>query len=235
MKLLLMSNSTNYGEEFLAYATPHIQKFLGNEIKSVLFFPYASVKVSYDEYAERVKEKFAKIGVEVESIHQSSDPRKSIEEAEAFVVGGGNTFQLLKIFQKYMLMEELRYRITRRGIPYIGWSAGANIACPTISTTNDMPIVEPDSYTAINLVSFQINPHYIEWSPEKFSGESRIKRIEEFLYTDPQSYVVGLREGSVLWVEDFEVYLLGDKPAKIFKEGEEPKEYHPGDDLDFLY
>jgi dipeptidase E len=160
--------------------------------------------------------------------------KKTIREAEAFVVGGGNTFRLIKMIQQLDIIETVRYKVLD-GAPYVGWSAGANVACPTICTTNDMPIVEPDNFSAFNLVRFQINPHYLDVNPSGHAGETREERIEEFITMDPFSYVVGLREGSMMKVEDGDISLLGSKSARIFKHGLPPREYAPGDDLDFLF
>ena len=234
MKLLLISNSTMAGQPYLQYPLPNIKDFLGSGVKKVLFFPFAAVTFSYDEYEEKVQKKFAEIGIEVESIHHSKNFKKSVSEAEAFVVGGGNTFKLLKIIQQNDLIETLRFRVLD-GTPFVGWSAGSNVACPTICTTNDMPITEPDSFSAFNLVRFQINPHYLDASPDGHAGETREERIIEFLEMDPDIYVVGLREGCMIRIEDATIRLIGDKTMRIFKQGKTPKEVGPNDDLDFLF
>lgn len=235
MRLLLISNSTNAGESYLEHAGGDIENFLGNKVKKVLFIPYAAV-FSFDEYQKKVSQKFDEFGVKVDSLHNYSLPekRKAVEEAEAIVVGGGNTFHLLKYLQQEGLVELIR-RVVLGGTPYIGWSAGANVACPTICTTNDMPITEPESFHALNLVRFQINPHYLDVYPEGHAGETREMRINEFLVVNPYIYTVGLREGSKMLVEKGEVWLLGNKNARIFKNGEAPLELAPGDDFDFLF
>ncbi len=233
MKLLLISNSTNAGEEYLQHPKEQIEQFLKG-VKKVLFLPYAAVTFSFDDYEKKVQKRFSEMGVEVESLHRCKEPKKAIREAEAVVVGGGNTFRLLKMIQQLDIIETLRYKVLD-GMPYVGWSAGANVACPTICTTNDMPIVEPDNFSAFNLVRFQINPHYLDANPDGHAGETREQRIEEFITMDPFSYVVGLREGSMILVNDGDISLLGSKPARVFKHGLPPKEYQPGDDLDFLF
>jgi len=235
MNLLLLSNSTNYGQGFLEHAGNHIASFLGGLVKTALFIPYAAISVSFDEYTEKVRTFFNTHEIGIESIHQQANPLTAIQDASAIVVGGGNTFQLLKMLQKYQLIDEIRYRVNNKGIPYIGWSAGANITCPTIETTNDMPVAEPENFTALNLLQFQINPHYLDWKPDNFSGESRDARIKEFCIIDPEIYVLGLREGSILHIEDFDIRLIGDNPVKVFKHTDEPKEYYPGDNMDFLF
>jgi dipeptidase E len=233
MKLLLISNSTNPGEEFLQHPTKQINDFFKN-VKKVLFLPYAAVTFSFNEYEEMVQKKFNEMGIEVESLHHFKDPKKAVREAQAFAVGGGNTFRLIKMIQQLDIIETLRYRVLD-GAPYVGWSAGANVACPTICTTNDMPIVEPDNFSAFNLVRFQINPHFLDVPQNKHAGETREDRIEEFITMDPFSYVVGLREGTMLLVDEGNIHLIGPKSARIFKNGIPAKEYEPGDDLDFLF
>jgi len=233
VRLLLISNSTNAGEAYLEHPKKEIEKFLGN-IKRVLFIPWAAVTFGYDEYEQKVQERFSEFGVEVDSIHHHRNAKLAVQEAEAIVVGGGNTFKLLKTIQQTDIIEAVRNKVLS-GTPYIGWSAGANVACPTICTTNDMPITEPDSFSAFSLVRFQINPHYLEVNPEGHAGETREQRIMEFVEMDPHVYVVGLREGTMIKLEDVQFSLIGPKPARIFKKGRPPREVYPGDDLDFLF
>lgn len=233
MRLLLISNSTNPGEDFLAHPTSQLRNFLAG-ISRVVFLPYAAVTSTFNEYEMKVQQKFDEFNVKVESLHHSKNPKMTIREAEAFVVGGGNTFKLLKMIQQLDIIETLRYKVLD-GAPYIGWSAGANVACPTICTTNDMPIVEPDNFSAFNLVRFQINPHFIDNHDPNHGGETREQRIEEFTIMDPFSYVVGLREGSMLLVEEGDIKLLGKKSLKVFRNGDSPREIAPGEDLDFLF
>ncbi|OFX82754.1 MAG: dipeptidase E [Bacteroidetes bacterium GWF2_33_16] len=236
MKLLLISNSTNPGEEYLDYPKNNIRDFLGPNIKKVLFIPYAAVTFSFDEYQQKVQERFAEIGYEVDSIHHYpfQGKKQAIKDAEAIVIGGGNTFQLLKLIQQQDLIETIRYEALK-GKPFVGWSAGSNVACPTICTTNDMPIVEPESFHATNLVRFQINPHYLDANPEGHAGETREQRIQEFLVANPYIYVVGLREGTMLKIEDAQIKLIGPRKARIFKAGMEPRELGSDDDFDFLF
>lgn len=232
-RLLLLSNSTNYGEEYLRYPLSAIRSFLGEGCKRVLFVPYAGVRMTYGDYAAKVRERFKEIGYALDSVHESDDPVRAVEEAEAIAVGGGNTFHLLRGLYEANLLEVIRRRVTG-GVPYIGWSAGSNVACPTIKTTNDMPVVEPPSFDALSLVPFQINPHYTEAVLPNHNGETRAERLLEFLEANPQMTVVGLREGSGLRIEDDEITLLGDKSAVVFRKGEEPKEFSPRDSLQFL-
>lgn len=233
MRLLLLSNSTMQGEEYLSYPKNEIQKFLGNKWVKALFIPYAAVTFSFDEYESKVKERFVEIGHEVVGIHHFQNPQKAIEEAEAIVVGGGNTWQLVRMLNDQDLMHVIRKKVMG-GTPYIGWSAGSNVACPTLRSTNDMPIIDPKSFNTINLVPFQINPHYLDANPDGHGGETREQRIMEFLEVNPKTYVVGLREGTMLKLENDKLELIGNRSARIFLRGETPKELNAGDDFSFL-
>ena len=232
-RLLLLSNSVNYGQGFLEHAASDIKDFLGREVKRVLFVPFAGVTRSYDEYAAAVRGPFAEMNYELVSIHMTASPIEAVESAEAIAVGGGNTFHLLRELYENALVESIRMKV-EAGLPYIGWSAGSNVACPTIKTTNDMPIVEPQSFNALGLVPFQINPHYTDEQLKNHSGETREQRIREFLKANAGVTVVGLREGSSLRIENDGVKLLGGKQARVFRSDEEAKEYGPADSLDFL-
>jgi dipeptidase E len=232
-RLLLLSNSMNYGQEFLEHAVSDIKDFLGAQLKRVLFVPFAGVTRTYDEYAAAVSGRFEEMGYELVPVHRTADPAQAVESAEAIAVGGGNTFHLLRELYETGLVESIRARV-EAGVPYIGWSAGSNVACPTIRTTNDMPIVEPQSFKALNLVPFQINPHYTDETLANHSGETREQRIAEFLKANKGVTVVGLREGSILRIEGEQINLLGEKTARIFRSGAEAKEYKPADSLGFL-
>ncbi|MBQ4278593.1 MAG: dipeptidase PepE [Rikenellaceae bacterium] len=232
MRLLLISNSTNAGEAYLAYPMPRIREFLAG-VTEVAFVPYAAVTFSYDEYERRVQERFGELGIRVRSVHREADPAAAIRAAQAVVVGGGNTFHLVKLMQEQGLMEAIRGRVLG-GAPYVGWSAGSNVACPTLCTTNDMPIVEPRSFRTVGLVPFQINPHYLDAHPDGHAGETREQRIEEYIAANPDMYVAGLREGCMLRIEGDRMELVGSRPMRLFHGGDAPRELHPGDDLDFL-
>ena len=234
LRLLLISNSTNAGEGYLEYCKQDIAGFLqAANVTKILFFPFAAVTFSYDEYQQRVQNKLAASGVEVDSIHRHNDAVRAVEQAQAIAVGGGNTFHLLKNIQALGLIETIRNRVMG-GIPYVGWSAGANLACPTICTTNDMPIVEPQNFSALHLIPFQINPHYTDFFDPKHGGETREQRLAEYLAANPGMYVAGLREASMFYVEGNSLRLHGDRPLRVFKYGQPPKEYRAGDDLNFL-
>jgi dipeptidase E len=232
-RLLLLSNSTNFGEPFLQYPIKTIQQFLGPAVSEVLFVPYAGVRVSFSDYAARVRERFREIGITVTSVHEAENPATAVEGASAIVVGGGNTFCLLDCLYTHGLVERIRERVLQ-GVPYVGWSAGSNVACPTIRTTNDMPVVESPSLKALGLVPFQINPHYTDATLPNHGGETRAERLVEFLEINPSMTVIGLREGTMLRVEDEKIELLGDKPARVFRKGREAIELVPGDSLQFL-
>ncbi len=232
MKLLLISNSTNAGEEYLRYPLPEIGRFLGG-VQEVVFVPYAAVTFSYAAYEAKVRARLGELGIRVRSVHRAKDPVRLIREAQAVCVGGGNTFALVKKMQEQGLMPAILRKI-KAGTPYVGWSAGSNVACPTISTTNDMPIVEPASFKAIGAVKFQINPHYLDANPEGHAGETREQRILEYIEANPRRWVVGLREGCMLRYEEGRLELIGERPMRIFKKGTETFEVNAGDDLSFL-
>jgi len=223
MRLLLISNSTNAGEAYLDYPKFRIRDFLGDQSLNCLFIPYAGVTISFEEYENRVKERFNEIGHSITSIHHFDHPVKAVEEAEVIVVGGGNTFQLIKMIQDNGLIEPVRKKILA-GTPYVGWSAGSNVACPTIRTTNDMPILEPQSFNAFNLVPFQINPHYTDKIPPGHAGETRDDRIMEYLAANKGDTVLGLREGCMFQVEGESMTLIGDRSVKLFRYLQNPVE-----------
>lgn len=233
MYLLLISNSTNPGEPYLDYPKHNIRGFLGPKPVKVLFIPYAAVTFSYDLYEEKVSERFREIGHSIVSIHHSKDPVKAVREAEAIAVGGGNTWKLLKEIRDNRLTDPVKEKVIG-GTPYIGWSAGSNVACPTIMTTNDMPVIRPDSFDAFGLVPFQINPHYLDANPAGHAGETREQRITEYIEMNPDVNVVGLREGTMLIVKNKSVRLIGPRNARIFRKGTSPLEVGESDDLSWL-
>jgi dipeptidase E len=201
---------------------------------NALFIPYAAVRFSYDDYEAKVENRFAEIGHHVESIHRFRDPVKAVEEADAIVIGGGNTWRLVQQMHMNGLMEPIRKKV-QSGTPYIGWSAGSNVACPTLCTTNDMPVVNPVSFETLNLVPFQINPHFLDAHPEGFGGETREERILEFLELNPEIYVVGLRESTLLCLENNKLQLIGERTARIFKKGQKFRELDSTEDFSFLF
>lgn len=245
MKLLLISNSTNRGEIYLSWPEQYISDFMNKyAVKNVLFIPYAgvnlaseSIEKSYDVYESRVKTVFNKLGFELESIHHAADPIEAVKKAECIAVGGGNTFHLVGMMHQTGIMEAIREKALN-GTPYMGWSAGANVACPTMKTTNDMPIFQPESFDCLNLIPFQINPHYLgsedDLNAQTHGGETREQRINEFLAVNRDTIVVGLREACLLEVEDNTLFLKGKRTLRIFKYSEETYEQAANSDVSFL-
>ena len=232
-RLLLLSNSRDPQGRYLEHAKRHIRAFLGARVHSVLFIPFASVGASWDQYEERARVPFMEMGYSLISIHNASDPLKALRTVEAIVVGGGNTFHLLNELYRMQLLTIVR-ELVGSGVPYVGWSAGSVVACPTIKTTNDMPIVEPPSLDALGLVPFQINPHYTEERLPGITGETRVERIAEFLVLNPSTPVIGLPEGAMLQVERDRLVLLGAHAARLFRSSRESVDCIPGKPLDFL-
>ena len=215
MNLLLLSNSTSPGQPYLAHARDWIAGALG-DAQSVVFVPYAAVTFSYDAYVERVREALDGLGVEIVSVHETAHEARAVADADAILVGGGNTFHLLREMRVRGLVEAVRGRV-RAGATYVGWSAGSNLACPTIRTTNDMPIVEPPSFEALGFVPVQINPHYTDAHPDGHQGETRAQRLAEFVVANPGVPVVGLPEGTALRIDDDgRVRLCGADAARVF-------------------
>ena len=223
-RILLISNSTLYGSGYLDHAEAEIRSFLGAP-KRVLFVPFALH--DRDKYAATAKQRFSKMGYELSSIHTADDPVRAVNHTDAIFIGGGNTFRLLKALYDFDLLGPIRDRVAAR-VPYIGSSAGSNVAGPTIRTTNDMPIVQPPSFDALGLVSFQINPHYLDPDPNsRHMGETREERILQFL-EENDTPVVGLREGAMLRIENGETILRGSTGARIFRKGLDAIETLPG-------
>lgn len=233
MKLLLLSNSTNPGESYLGYPKQAMKSFLGNEPLKIVFIPYAAITFSYDEYVDKVNNSLAEIGQKVKGIHTYKNPKKALSDADVIMVGGGNTWKLARMVQENKLTDVIREKVNA-GTPYVGWSAGSNLSCPTLRTTNDMPITAPLSFDTLNLIPFQINPHYMDAHPTNHGGETREMRIQEFITENPDMYVVGLRESTILHYEDGRLRLIGDRSARIFKFGQEPYELTSKDDFNFL-
>lgn len=231
--LLLISNSTLHGSGYLDHCTDEIKKFLENR-KKVLFIPYARPSgITHDEYAKIAKDRFEKMNYKITGIHEYNNPKETIDNAEAVFIGGGNSFVLLNGLYKAKIIDSIRKKVSD-GMPYIGTSAGSNIACKSIMTTNDMPIMYPPSFKALDLVPFNINPHYLDPdSNSKHMGETRETRIKEFHFYNNE-YVVGLREGAMLHIVDKNITLKGSTGARIFIKNKDAKEFKPGDSLNFL-
>ncbi|KAJ8252991.1 hypothetical protein GJAV_G00207950 [Gymnothorax javanicus] len=233
-RLLLVSNSTLYGAGgYLGHCEQQIKEFFGKLVKRIVFVPYALH--DRDAYAKTAREKLRSLGYDVDSIHEAADPVEAVRKAEAIFIGGGNTFRLLKALYDNNLVSEIQKRVLQDGIPYMGSSAGTNVATVGINTTNDMPIVCPPTLSAIGLVPFNINPHYLDADPNsKHMGETREQRIQQYHEEPNTPSVLGLREGSMLLVEGNKATLLGSTKARLFTRGKPATEYEPGSDMSFL-
>ena len=207
-RLLLLSNSTDPEGRYLQHAASELRDLFGDGPREILFIPYASVTAPWEGYAKRTREALAPLGYQVTSLHEAPDPAAAVRAAAAIAVGGGNTFHLLRELYAQGLVAALRERVAT-GVPYMGWSAGAVVACPTMRTTNDMPIVEPPSLAALALVPFQINAHYTTFHPPGFRGETRAERLAEFVAANPGVPVLGLPEGMMVRVRGDDVRLAG--------------------------
>jgi dipeptidase E len=178
-------------------------------IKKILFIPYAGVTLSYDDYTNKVQNALQPLGIKVTSIHQFDNPVDAVSDAQAIVIGGGNTFHLLHQLYEHKLICVIQEKV-KNGTPYIGWSAGSNVAGASICTTNDMPIIEPESFNALNLVPFQLNPHYTDFNPPGHNGETREQRLAEFMVINAEMPIVGIVEGSALKLENNKLSLLAN-------------------------
>lgn len=236
-KILCFSSSRSGNSGFLEKATPVIQEFLGSKTTNIAFIPFADVDKEYEQYASAVQTALKNPALKI-NVVLSSNATSVIEEAEAIMVGGGNTFKLLHDLYELDLLNLIREKVNS-GAPYIGWSAGSNILAPSISTTNDMPIIEPKSFKALRLVPFQINPHYFNKKIEGFNGETRDDRLVEFLKMNPHVSVVGLPEGSYLKLENETLQYFGVDDGVLFysaenEKGFTKKQIQSKQDLSFL-
>ncbi|NVK24485.1 MAG: dipeptidase PepE [Gammaproteobacteria bacterium] len=223
MNALLLSASREGNTEYLQHTLPFISQFLSltTETKAhidIVFVPFAGVTINYDEYTKKVSDALANLPVNIRGLHRFDDPQQAISAADVIMVGGGNTFELLNQLYQQDLLQLIQDKVTS-GCKYIGWSAGSNIAGKSIRTTNDMPIVQPQSFDALNIVPFQLNPHYTEYKAPAHNGETREMRINEFMTLNPSDIVVGIEEGSALQLSGNSLTLLGSKPAYIFRNG----------------
>lgn len=232
-RLLLLSNSTMPGTPFFSWAAPHTADFLGARPKNLVFIPFAAVTFSFDDYGAIVEKAFSSLGYNIQSLHTCENRKTAIEQAEAIVIGGGNTFALLNRMYEEDLVPVVREKVNS-GTPYIGWSAGANLACPTIKTTNDMPVVQPPSLDALGLLPLQLNPHYHELRFENQGGETRKERLNEFLVLNPDKKVIGLPEGMFVRLEGKRLIAGGRGVAKFYEYKKEIRDILPGDDLSEL-
>ncbi|MCT6700748.1 dipeptidase PepE [Rheinheimera sp. 4Y26] len=228
MKLLLLSSSRAGNSAYLAPNLAQIASHLQG-VSTVLFIPYAAVSQGYDAYQQMVQQAFSAIDIQVDSIHQHPDPVAAVTQAQAIVVGGGNTFVLLQQLYRHGLIDSIRAQVNK-GVPYVGWSAGSNIAGLSIRTTNDMPVVEPPSFTALDLVPLQLNPHYSDYKPEGFHGETRDMRLGEFMQLNPETAVIALPEGTALVRDGATLSYQGQTDGYLFIGGSKTA-LLPGADL----
>lgn len=230
LNLLLISNSTMHGGGYLEHCADEIKDFLGAR-KRVMFVPYALA--DHEGYAHKASHAFTAMGHELDSVHRHQNPADAIQDAEAVFIGGGNTFRLLAALNHHGLIDAIQKRALE-GMPYMGSSAGTNVATLSIRTTNDMPIVQPPSFSALQLVPFQINPHYLDPDPNSaHMGETREERILQF-HEEHETPVLGLREGCMLRVDGTTMQLRGTTRARLFRRAQEPTEHQPPCDLSFL-
>lgn len=232
-RLLLLSSSRDATGVYLLHSAQLIRETLGPSTKRILFIPYAGVTIQHSDYAAKAAVPFATLGYSLHSIGDAASPADAIAHAEAIVIGGGNTFQLLASLYANDLIDAIRARV-HAGTPYIGWSAGAVVTAPTIATTNDMPIVEPKSLRALALIPFQINAHYTDFQQPNHQGETRAERLEEYIELNRAARVLGLREGSSLSIVDDAITLNGDGTAPVFAYRSPRRELSAMDDLSFL-
>jgi dipeptidase E len=232
-KLLLLSNSTMPGTPFFTWPRPLVKAFLGDKPRNLVFIPYAAVTFPMDEYEDNVRRVFNEMNYSIFSIHNVTNKLRAIEDSDGIVVGGGNTFALLSRVYNAGIREIIQVKVDS-GTPYIGWSAGANLACPTLMTTNDMPIIQPPSFDALGLVPFQINPHYHELRFENQGGETRRERLQEFLVMNPHLRVVGLPEGTGILRDGDRLTVQGEGIARIYQSGKGTVDVSAAGDASFL-
>ncbi len=231
LDLLLLSSSAVHGMRPFEFALDAVRDVFGGA-RTIHFMPFALA--DHDGYTAAMQNRLAPLGVALLGVHAQGDPRATVEDAEVLFIGGGNSFRLLADLQRLELVEPIRRRVERGGLRFVGSSAGTNMACPSLRTTNDMPIVQPRSFEALGLIPFQINPHYVD--PDTSSthmGETREKRIREFL-DENDVPVLGMREGSWLRRQDGRLVHGGITRSRLFSRGQEPRECEPGADLSFL-
>ena len=213
MNVLMISSSRVNNGGYLQYSKDWIGKHT-QDISEILFVPFAGVTISQDAYTQTVQEALPQY--KIKGIHQADDPVEAVAQAKAIMVGGGNTFNLLSTLQKQALLMPI-IEAVKSGVPYIGWSACANLCGPTICTTNDMPIIQPTDFNAFGFINAQINPHYTDTFADNFHGETRDQRIAEFCMLNPTKSVIGIREGSALLLKNNQLRLLGELPAVVFE------------------
>ncbi len=235
-RILAFSSSRVGNGARLEDAAPQIENFLGDRALNIAFIPFASVENDYEAYADLVREALKDFSYTIEAVSPTN--LNLLKNADVIMVGGGNTFKLLHDIYAYKLLELIREKVNA-GCPYIGWSAGSNILAPGIGTTNDMPIVEPQSFNALGLFPFQLNPHYHNEVVAGQNGESRDQRLKEFVLMNPGLPIVALPEGASLKLENDCLQLAGSYNAFLFGRPNQPEtttkeEIRAGSDLSFL-
>jgi dipeptidase E len=233
MNILAFSSSRVGDGAYLRETVEPMRNFIGNRTK-VAFVPFASVDTNYEAYADKVREGLSTLNLDIE-VADHATPSK-VNDAEIIMVGGGNTFKLLHDLYKTGLFEMIRQRV-KKGIPYIGWSAGSNIAGKTIRTTNDMPIIQPESFEALGFLNFQVNPHYYNYQPPGFNGETRDMRLTEFLQLNPGEHVMALPEGTYIELRGEQLHLQGIANGTLMQwkdVGLSKKEIPAGSDIAYL-
>lgn len=232
-KALLLSSSGYKDTGYLNHCRPWINEFLkecGAQSDEILFIPYAGVRRTNDEYELKVQDCLQ--NKNIKSIHKFSDPKQAVRDAKVISIGGGNTFVLLHHLYKYDLVDLIREKV-EAGTPYFGWSAGANVAGSTIMTTNDMPIIMPKLFDALNIFPHQINPHFISGKIAGHNGESREERLEEFLIVNPNSVIYALPEGTALNIKGDGATIMGNDAALKIRYQKETEYIAVGDSFKF--
>lgn len=217
MHLTLLSSSKVDNSAYLAPYLPLIKNALKG-IDELLFIPFAGVSISYDAYTDKVQQALAPLGIKVSGLHQYADAKQALQQSKAICVGGGNTFHLLHQLYQLDILDTIKQRVTK-GVPYIGWSAGSNIAGASIKTTNDMPIIQPASFAALAFLPLQLNPHYLNYAPEGFHGETRDMRLAEFMQLNPTTSILGIPEGSALIFDGSTLRYVGQVDGYHFLNG----------------
>lgn len=231
-KMIIASTSTIHGSGYLEYILPELKQFFKG-IKEIIFIPYARPSgISYDVYTRIAKKAFATININVKGIHEYKEPKEALKKAKGIFVGGGNTFELVNKIYQNEIMDVIKEEVNN-GTPYFGTSAGSNICGLTMQTTNDMPIVYPPSFKTLELIPFNINPHYLDPNLNStHKGETRETRINEY-HTYNKTAVLGLRESSWLEVIGAQVILKGNLTARLFEQNKKPVELPTGSELKF--